>query len=431
MLGMVGLLIAFVLLIVMAMRGVPILLIGLVCSAIVALTSGMNIYDTLIGAYMSGYIEFFGSNFLIFLAGALFGRMMEITLGANSVADFVVKKLGRDKAVVAIVLSCFILAYGGVSVFVVGFTIYPIAVSLFREADLPRAYLPGTIGFGSVTFAMTSPGTPQIQNLIPAEALQTGPMAGATVGIIAGIFMFVVGSIWLNHMIKKASAKGIHFEEKASDAAFSPVGDAKLPNPILALIPILVTIIAMNALGIPAPVSIALSIVVGLVLMFHFYDYKNLFDDFTKGAGSAVSAITNTCAVVGFGSVVRTVPAFQVLIDWVTNLPILPLLGAAIAVTVLCGICGSASGGLGIALPIVGPIYTSMGVPAAAIHRVASIASGCLDSLPHNGYIVTLLNICGCTHKEGYMPLFKLTVILPGLATVLAIILFQLFPNLP
>ena len=164
MLGMVGLLIAFVLLIVMAMRGVPILLIGLVCSAIVALTSGMNIYDTLVGAYMSGYIEFFGSNFLIFLAGALFGRMMEITLGANSVADFVVKKLGRDKAVVAIVLSCFILAYGGVSVFVVGFTIYPIAVSLFREADLPRAYLPGTIGFGSVTFAMTSPHPPNSES---------------------------------------------------------------------------------------------------------------------------------------------------------------------------------------------------------------------------------------------------------------------------
>ncbi len=431
MLGMVGLLVAFALLIVMAMRGVPILLIGLVCSAIVAITSGMNVYDTFLNSYMSGYITFLGSNFLIFLAGALFGRMMEITLGANSVADFVVKKLGKDKAVLAIVLSCFILAYGGVSVFVVGFTIYPIAVSLFREADLPRAFLPGTIGFGSVTFAMTSPGTPQIQNLIPAEALGTSPMAGAVVGIIAGIFMFVVGSIWLNHMIKKSINSGVHFEERASDATFSSVDATKFPSPILAIIPIIITIISMNVFGIPAPISIALSIVVGLVLMFRFYDYKNLFDDFSKGAGSAVSAITNTCAVVGFGSVVKSVPAFQALIDWVTNLPILPLLGSAIAVTVLCGISGSASGGLGIAIPIVGPIYTAMGVPAAAIHRIASIASGCLDSLPHNGYIVTLLNICGCTHKEGYMPLFKLTVILPGLATLLSILLFYFFPNLP
>ena len=173
MLGMIGLIVAFALLIVLAMRGVPILFIGLVCSAVIAVTSGFNIYDTLVGAYMSGYVAFLGSNFLIFLAGALFGRMMEITLGANSIADFIVRKLGRNKATLAIVISCFVLAYGGVSVFVVGFTIYPIALSLFREADLPRAYLPAAIGFGSVTFAMTSPGTPQIQNLIPAEALGT------------------------------------------------------------------------------------------------------------------------------------------------------------------------------------------------------------------------------------------------------------------
>lgn len=432
MLGMIGLIVAFALLIVLAMRGVPILFIGLVCSAVVAITSGFNIYDALVGAYMSDYVTFLGSNFLIFLAGALFGRMMEITLGANAIADFIVRKLGRSKAILAIVISCFVLAYGGVSVFVVGFTIYPIALSLFREADLPRAYLPAAIGFGSVTFAMTSPGTPQIQNLIPAEALGTDPMAGAVVGIIAGIFMLVVGSIWLNLMVKKAIAGGAHFEARSNDMQAQELPEGvTVPNPLIALLPIIITILAMNLLGIPAAISIALSIAVGLIVMFKSYDPKNLFNDFSKGAGSAVTAITNTCAVVGFGSVVKSTPAFQTLIDTVTSLPILPLFGAAIAVTVLCGIAGSASGGLGIALPIVGPIYTAMGVPAAAIHRVASIASGALDSLPHNGYIVTLLNICGCSHKEGYMPLFKLTVLLPAAATILSVILFQFFPNLP
>lgn len=432
MLGMIGLIVAFALLIVLAMRGVPILFIGLVCSAVIAVTSGFNIYDALVGAYMSGYVAFLGSNFLIFLAGALFGRMMEITLGANSIADFIVRKLGRNKATLAIVISCFVLAYGGVSVFVVGFTIYPIALSLFREADLPRAYLPAAIGFGSVTFAMTSPGTPQIQNLIPAEALGTDPMAGAVVGIIAGIFMLVVGSIWLNLMVKKSIAGGAHFEERSTDLQTQELPEeVNVPNPLIALLPIVITILAMNLFGIPAAISIALSIAVGLIIMFKSYDPKNLFNDFSKGAGSAVTAITNTCAVVGFGSVVKSTPAFQMLIDTVTSLPILPLFGAAIAVTVLCGIAGSASGGLGIALPIVGPIYTAMGVPAVAIHRVASIASGALDSLPHNGYIVTLLNICGCSHKEGYMPLFKLTVLLPVAATILSVILFQIFPSLP
>ncbi len=430
--GMIGLLIAFVLLIILAMRGVPILLIGLVCSAIVALTSGLNVYDTFVGAYMNGYVTFIGSNFLMFLAGALFGRMMEITFGANAIAEFIVGKLGRGKAILAVVLSCCVLAYGGVSVFVVGFTIYPLAVNLFKEADLPRAFLPGAIGFGSVTFAMTSPGTPQLQNLIPCETLGTTSMAGTVVGLIVGVFMLITGYIWLDRMVKKAVAGGAHFEASAADVVQTPGEEGhKLPNPLVAFIPILVTIVALNAFKIPAPISIALSIVVGLVLMFPFYDYKNLFNDFGKGANSAISAITNTSAVVAFGTVVKAVPAFQALVDFVTGLPILPLFGAAIAVTVICGITGSATGGIGIATPIVGPIYMEMGVPAAAIHRVASIASGALDSMPHNGYIVTLLNICGCSHKEGYLPLFKLTVILPAVGTVLAVLLFQIFPNLP
>lgn len=431
MLGMLGLMIAFLLLVILAMRGVPILLIGLICSAAVALTNNMNIYDSLVGAYMGGYVTFLGSNFLIFLAGALFGRMMEITFAANSVADFVVCKLGKGKAVLAIVISCFVLAYGGVSVFVVGFTIYPIAVSLFREANLPRKFLPGAIGFGSVTFAMTSPGTPQIQNIIPTQILGTDTMAGAVVGIIAGIFMFVVGSFWLNGMIKKDVARGGQFEERSGEAGQDRMDKDKLPNAVVALIPILVTIIAMNVVKLPAAIAIALSVVIGLLIMTRFYDYRKLAEDFSKGSGSAITAITNTCAVVGFGSVVKATPAFQVLIDRVTSLPILPLFGVALAVTVLCGVSGSASGGLGIALPVVGPIYMAMGVPAAAIHRIASIASGALDSLPQNGYIVTLLNICGCSHKEAYMPLFKLTVLLPAAATVIAVVLFQVFHNLP
>lgn len=431
MLGMLGLMIAFLLLVILAMRGVPILLIGLICSAAVALTNNMNIYDSLVGAYMGGYVTFLGSNFLIFLGGALFGRMMEITFAANSVADFVVCKLGKGKAVLAIVISCFVLAYGGVSVFVVGFTIYPIAVSLFREANLPRKFLPGAIGFGSVTFAMTSPGTPQIQNIIPTQILGTDTMAGAVVGIIAGIFMFVVGSFWLNGMIKRDVARGGQFEERSGEAGQDRMDKDKLPNAVVALIPILVTIIAMNVVKLPAAIAIALSVVIGLLIMTRFYDYRKLAEDFSKGSGSAITAITNTCAVVGFGSVVKATPAFQVLIDRVTSLPILPLFGVALAVTVLCGVSGSASGGLGIALPVVGPIYMAMGVPAAAIHRIASIASGALDSLPQNGYIVTLLNICGCSHKEAYMPLFKLTVLLPAAATVIAVVLFQVFPNLP
>ena len=219
MLSVIGLIIAMFLLVFLAMKGIHVLAIGLICSVILAATSGMNVWTVLTENYMPGFSSFITSNFLVFLAGALFGKFMNDSHAADAIANWIVKKLGASKAVLAIVLSCFVLCYGGVSVFVVGFTIFPIAISLFKEANLPRNMLPATIGFGSITFAMTCPGTPQIQNIIPSQTLGTTTMSGAVVGIIAGIFMFVVGYIWLNSMIKKEVAKGRGFVRKSSPSA--------------------------------------------------------------------------------------------------------------------------------------------------------------------------------------------------------------------
>ncbi|SMC54377.1 GntP family permease [Papillibacter cinnamivorans] len=430
MLGIIGMILALVLLVFMAMKGYNILLTALVCSIVVALLNGMNIYDALLTNYMTGYVAFFKSYFIMFLVGALFGKLMEVSNAADAIAALVVRKLGAKRALLAIVIACFVLAYGGVSVFVTAFTLYPIAFNLFKEANLPRKFLAGTIAFGSVTFAMTSPGTPQIQNIIPGTTLGTSTMAGATVGFIAAIFMFIVGFIWLQHMVNADVKAGGHFEMDPGEQSKS-VEESKLPNVAFAFIPLIATVVFLNAFKFKVEVSILLGIIIGIVLLKGTLNLRELPALFTKGAGGAVTAIANTCAVVGFGAVVKSVPSFQILIDAVTHIPGPALIGAALAVTIICGITGSASGGLGISIPIIGPIYMAMGVIPAQLHRVASIASGALDSMPHNGYVVTLLNICGTSHKDGYMPIFKLTVVLPAAATALAIILFQIFPNLP
>lgn len=430
MLEVIGLIVAMVLLVVLAMKGIHVLAIALVCSSILALTSGMNVYTVLTEAYMPGFSSFITANFLVFLAGALFGKFMTDSHAADAIAAWIVKKLGASKAVLAVVLSCFVLAYGGVSVFVVGFAVFPIAVSLFREADLPRNMLPGTIGFGSITFAMTCPGTPQIQNIIPGNTLGTTPMAGAVVGVISGIFMFIVGYIWLNNMIKKEIAKGNRWYDK-EDESFTKVAEEDMPSVLPSFLPLIVTIVIMNVFGVPAAAAIFVGIVVGVIVLNKTYKPNMIMGTFSGGATSAISAIANTSAVVGFGSVVKTIPLFQVILDAMLSIPGPPLVGAAIAITCICGLTGSASGGLGIAVPLIGPSYVAMGVVPEALHRVASIASGALDSVPHNGYIVTLLNLCGATHKEAYMPLFWLTVVLPFMACALAIVLFQFFPMLP
>lgn len=430
-LAAVGLILAMILLVFLAMKGIHVLAIGLVCTIILAATSQMPVYTTLTETYMPGFSGFITSNFLVFLAGALFGKFMNDSHAADAIANWIVKKLGAGKAALAVVISCFILAYGGVSVYVVGFTILPIALSLFKEADIPRSMLPGTIAFGSVTFAMTCPGTPQIQNLIPAQELGTSPMAGATVGIIVGIFMFVVGMIMLNSMIKAKKKKGEHFEIKEGEEAAARLSESEMPGVIPALVPLILTIILMNIVGLVAPLAIMISIIAGIILMHRQYKVTMIPETFKGGATSAITAICNTAAVVGFGAVVKIIPVFQSVLDAVMNIPGPALIGAALAVTIICGLCGSATGGLGIALPLVAPGYIAKGVAPAALHRVAAIASGGLDSVPHNGYIVTTINLCGETHKDAYMPIFWLTVVLPFVSCALAIVLFTLFPNLP
>jgi len=421
--------IGLALLVIMAVRGYHILLIGLVCALVVAVAGGLNPYIAITEHYMAGYVSFFKSYFLMFLVGALFGKVMEESGGADAIAEMVVRKLGAKFALLAIVIACGVLTYGGVSVFVVTFTAYPIAVNLFKEANLPRRFLPAAIACGSITFAMTSPGTPQIQNIIQTTTLGTTAMAGATVGFIAGAFMLVVGTLWLYYMVNKDVAAGGHYTPREGEELVE-VNVSKLPSAWLSFVPLILTIVCLNVFKVPVEVSVLLGVISGLIIFYNKLDLKKFPAMFGRGAGGAISAICNTCAVVGFGSVVKNVPSFQILIDTVTHLPGPALVGAAIAVSVICGITGSASGGLGIAIPIVGPIYTAMGVPAAALHRVSAISSGALDSMPHNGYIVTLLNLCGISHKEGYMPLFNITVVLPAAATALAILLFTLFPGL-
>lgn len=430
MLGLVGMIIGLALLVILAIRGYNILFIGLICALVVAITGGINPYTALLDFYMSGYVAFFKSYFLMFLVGALFGKVMEESGGADAIAALVVRKLGARYALFAIVVACGILTYGGVSVFVVAFTAYPIAVNLFKEANLPRRFVPAAICMGSVTFAMTSPGTPQIQNIIQSKTLGSNTMSGATVGFICGAFMFVVGTLWLYYMVRKDVAAGGHYIAREGEE-IAAVDFSKLPNSGLSFLPLIVTVVCLNVLKFPVEVSVLLGVITGMIVFYNKLSVRDFPKLFGRGASGAISAISNTCAVVGFGSVVKNIPAFQILIDGVTHLPGPALVGAAVAVTIICGITGSASGGLGIAIPIVGPIYMGMGVNVHALHRVTAIASGALDSMPHNGYIVTVLNLCGVSHKEGYLPIFNLTVVLPAAATTLAIILFQIFPNLP
>lgn len=433
MLGMAGLLAGLLLLIVMTMRGFNLFILAPLCALLVAVTNGIPFWQTagsadFIHGYMNGFAGFVSAWFLMFLLGSLFGKLMEHTGAADAVALAIINKLGKAHAVAAVVLACAVLTYGGVSVFVVAFSAYPMAVSLFKDANLPRRFIPAALGLGSVTFTMTSAGSPEIQNWIPIQYLKTSPYAGWEVSLVVAIFMAALGYAWLRNMINNAVAKGEKFEGRESDPV---VGGRALPHPILGIIPLLVVLGLSNWLHHSLQQAALIVALSGGVLTLYLLNRRfvqNLDKALNDGVTGALLAIGNTAAVVGFGSVAKLTPAFDTIVQQMTHLPGPELLGAAIAVSVIAGVTGSASGGQVIALPEIAPTYLDRGVDAEQLHRVVAISSGALDSLPHNGYVVTTIRaICGESHQNAYGPVAIVTVIVPLFGTLLAIGLFELF----
>ncbi|MFT4414919.1 GntP family permease [Fredinandcohnia humi] len=435
MLSMIGLIGGLALLIFLTMKGMNLLVAGPLCALFVAVCSGLPLFPqlagegeaNLVGNYMSGFTSFVTSWYLMFLLGAIFGKVMEDSGAADSVSKWIVDKLGMKFAVFAIVLACAVLTYGGVSLFVVAFSVYPMAISLFKQANLPRRFIPATLAFGSVTFTMTSAGSPEIQNWIPIDYLNTSPYAGWEVSAIVALFMMIFGYWWLKRMISKAVAKGETFVSRENDPV---VADKALPNPFTGLLPLVVVLILSyifhDSLAQSALIIALLGGVITTYLLNRKY-FKSFWNAVSDGTMGALIAIGNTAAVVGFGGVAKAVPAFQTAVEAMTSIPGSPLIGGAIAVSVIAGMTGSASGGQAIALPLIAPHYVEMGVNTEALHRVVAISSGALDSLPHNGYVVTTVrSICGESHQDAYWAVGALTVIVPAIGVAIAIILFSL-----
>lgn len=173
MIGMLGLLASLGLLIYLTMKGINIIIAAILSSIVIVLTSGLNLGTALMDNYMTGFTSYFASWFLVFLLGAIFGKVMQETKSADSIANWIKSKVGTSHAVFAVVAAAAIMTFGGVSLFVVGFAVYPIAVSLFKDANLPHRFIPAALVFGSISFTMTAPGSPEIQNIIPTEFFGT------------------------------------------------------------------------------------------------------------------------------------------------------------------------------------------------------------------------------------------------------------------
>lgn len=411
MLGILGIILGLVIIMVLAYMGWSIIWVAPIAAGVVALTGGLDLLQSYTGPYMQGFVDFAKTYFPLFMLGAIFGKLMEVTNMANSVASAIARVIGDKRAILAVWVATAVLTYGGVSLFVVVFAVYPLALSLFRKANIPRRLMPGAISLGAFTFTMVAlPGTPQIQNIIPIKYFHTTPMAAPMMGIIASIVMIIGGHLWLLYRVKKLKSMGECFDEPAENKTRN--NDEKLPNFVFSILPLIVVVLTLNLLKFDIIISLLCGIVV--ILILNINKYKKFISAINDGAVGSLGAIINTSAAVGFGSVIAIVPAFHQMTQWLVNIKGNPLVSEAVAINILAGATGSASGGMGIVLNVLGEKYYELAIQnhlnLEFFHRIASISSGGLDLLPHNGAVLTLLAICQMTHKKSYLDIFMMAL---------------------
>ena len=267
MLSLVGIIVGLALLIFLAFRGKSLLWAAPVCALLVAFTGGLDMFTAYTQNYMEGMVGFVKEWFPAFMLGAIFGQIMQDSGGAVSLTKAVVKLVGRDKAIFASVLCGGVLAYGGISGFVIIFSMYPIVLGLFKEADITRRLIPATIMTGAFTFAMSAmPGTPTIQNLIPTEYFGTTATAAPVIGIVCTIIMFVGPVLWLSWRAKKFRAAGEGYDEP--DEMPEEVPDDKLPPAWCCFIPFVVIVILLNVFKMNIVVCLLAGILLSLVFLF-------------------------------------------------------------------------------------------------------------------------------------------------------------------
>jgi H+/gluconate symporter-like permease len=480
--GLLGILVALGLLIWFAYRGWSILLLAPAAAILAAAFAREPLLAHWTQTFMGNAAQFLAQFFPLFLLGALFGKLMDDSGSVRAISRFMTERLGPRHAILAVVLAGAMVTYGGVSLFVAFFVLAPMAQELFRAADIPRRLMPAAIALGTSTFTMSAlPGTPAIQNAIPMPFFGTTPFAAPGLGIIASAIMLGFGMWWLRRAEAAAQRTGEGYggdalsppdavaedqliRERATTArefdpaelqhghssdSLPPIGLAVLPLVVVVGVNLLMAIFvlprldfaflaeerwgptSLSAVGGVWSVVVALATATLILVLTNLSRLPALRESMDAGANASVLPALSVASLVGFGAVVAMLPAFEAVRDWVLSIGGGPLVSLTVATNVLAALTGSASGGLTIALDALGSTYMRLaaeqGIDPALLHRVAVIGAGTLDSLPHNGAVVTLLAVCGSTHRESYLDIVVVAIVSAMIALAAVIVLGSTF----
>lgn len=422
-LSVLGIILSLVILGILCYKRVNLTLASIICGIIVIITSSLPVLHTIKVNYMEGFGGYIVSNFLMFALSAVFGKILEDSGAAAALAKLLCKALGRFSAYGCMIATA-ILVYGGVSVFVIVFTMYPIFLPVFKENNLPARFIPGAIFGSSCTFACSMmPGTPTVNNLIPTQYLGTTAMAAPTIGLVTSFVSAVLIFLYFEYEFRNARKRGEGFDSNniLAEVAVTKTEENDEKLGYMALVPMVVLISTLNIFNLDIIISLLLGSVIGFIIFWGAIEDKSSCIE--SGVRGATIAIINTASVIGFGKIAQSTAGFQSIINTVTGIGGNPLISIGLATTIISGATGSGTGGIGIAMETLAERYLQMGVNPEAIHRVVSIASNGLDSLPHNGLVITTLSTCNISHKDGYKAVFVTSVLITLLALAIAMVL--------
>ncbi|HFI0579259.1 TPA: GntP family permease [Streptococcus suis] len=429
-LAILGVLLAVVAIIYLTSKNLHVIVAAPVASLIILVTNQMNIIEAMLGkeqSYMAGLAGFLINNFVIFMLGSILARYMEASGATLTIANSILKVMGKDspyKVLLAIALITSILTYGGVSIFVVIFTLLPLSRPLFKELNINWALFPLPVFMGASTYTMTTlPGTPSIQNVIPTKVLGTSLTAAPLISLAASLVLFLFGLLYMAYCLKKSLANGETYTEDDDDTVVDLA--EKRPNLLFSILPLLSLIGTIFLLN-KTPNVLAIGLLVSIVLSaLLFYPYlPNQKELLNSGAIASIVPAFATSSTVAFGTVLTLSAGFAVIQEWIQQIPGSPLISLSVSTALLSGIIGSSSGAVGIASSNFLPAYLEMGINPEILHRVVVVASAILTVVPQSGVMITFHNLSKISMKRGLKYSFVLVTVghILALMVILALV---------
>ncbi|HFI0646168.1 TPA: GntP family permease [Streptococcus suis] len=429
-LAILGVLLAVVAIIYLTSKNLHVIVAAPVASLIILVTNQMNIIEAMLGkeqSYMAGLAGFLINNFVIFMLGSILARYMEASGATLTIANSILKLVGKDspyKVLLAIALITSILTYGGVSIFVVIFTLLPLSRPLFKELNINWALFPIPVFMGASTYTMTSlPGTPSIQNVIPTKVLGTSLTAAPLISLAASLVLLLFGLFYMGYCLKTSLANGETYTEDDEDTVVDLA--EKRPNLLFSILPLLSLIGTIFLLN-KTPNVLAIGLLVSIVLSaLLFYPYlPNQKELLNSGATASIVPAFATSSTVAFGTVLTLSAGFAVIQEWIQQIPGSPLISLSVSTALLSGIIGSSSGAVGIASSNFLPAYLEMGIDPEILHRVVVVASAILTVVPQSGVMITFHNLSKLSMKRGLKYSFVLVTVghILALMVILALV---------